>query len=145
MLQRHLQRAAAPGLPIRTGVELEFILLEDGADAIADGRDRQSKPCYDQQALMRHYLLPGLPGPGPPPRPGGGALRPEQALGGRPAFGSPPHGVRSAEQGGGGRTDGIGPYDNASSPSGRKCLHRGDDPAPNRSRTERHPTLKPPC
>jgi len=82
VLQRHLQRAAAPGLPIRTGVELEFILLEDGADAIADGRDRQSKPCYDQQALMRHYLLPGLPGPGPPPRPGGGAPRPGQAWGG---------------------------------------------------------------
>jgi glutamine synthetase len=57
VLQRQLQRAEALGLQLRTGVEPEFFLLEDGADAIADGRDRQSKPCYDQLALMRHYPL----------------------------------------------------------------------------------------
>jgi glutamine synthetase len=57
VLQRQLQRAAALGLQLRTGVEPEFFLLEAGADVIADGRDRQSKPCYDQLALMRHYPL----------------------------------------------------------------------------------------
>ena len=57
VLQRQLQRAAALGLQLRTGVEPEFFLLEEAADVIADGRDRQSKPCYDQQALMRHYPL----------------------------------------------------------------------------------------
>ena len=57
VLQRQLQRAAALGLQLRTGVEPEFFLLEDDADVIADGRDRQSKPCYDQLALMRHYPL----------------------------------------------------------------------------------------
>jgi glutamine synthetase len=57
VLQRQLQRSAALGLQLRTGVEPEFFLLEAGADAIADGRDRQSKPCYDQLALMRHYPL----------------------------------------------------------------------------------------
>ncbi len=57
VLQRQLQRAAALGLQLRTGVEPEFFLLEDDADVIADSRDRQSKPCYDQLALMRHYPL----------------------------------------------------------------------------------------
>jgi glutamine synthetase len=57
VLQRQLQRSAALGLQLRTGVEPEFFLLEEGADAIADRRDRQSKPCYDQLALMRHYPL----------------------------------------------------------------------------------------
>jgi glutamine synthetase len=57
VLQRQLQRSAALGLQLRTGVEPEFFLLEEAADAIADGRDRQSKPCYDQLALMRHYPL----------------------------------------------------------------------------------------
>jgi glutamine synthetase len=57
VLQRQLQRSAALGLQLRTGVEPEFFLLEEGADAIADGRDRQSKPCYEQLALMRHYPL----------------------------------------------------------------------------------------
>jgi len=30
------------------------LLNEDGTD-ISDSRDRQSKPCYDQQALMRRF------------------------------------------------------------------------------------------
>ena len=30
------------------------MLNEDGTD-ISDSRDRQSKPCYDQQALMRRF------------------------------------------------------------------------------------------
>ncbi|RZM79857.1 type III glutamate--ammonia ligase [Leptolyngbya iicbica LK] len=55
VLKRVLAQAAEQGYQICTGVECEYFLLnEDGTD-ISDGRDRQSKPCYDQQALMRRY------------------------------------------------------------------------------------------
>jgi glutamine synthetase len=57
VLQRQMERAAALGLQLRTGVEAEFFLMDPEADGIADARDRQSKPCYDQIALMRHYPL----------------------------------------------------------------------------------------
>lgn len=47
--------AAAEHLDLKTGVECEYFLIApDGAD-ISDTADRQSKPCYDQQALMRRY------------------------------------------------------------------------------------------
>ncbi len=57
VLQRQIARAAALGLQFRSGVEAEFFLMDRDKDAIADGQDRQSKPCYDQLALMRHYPL----------------------------------------------------------------------------------------
>ncbi|MFN9934134.1 MAG: type III glutamate--ammonia ligase [Cyanobacteriota bacterium] len=57
VLQRPLERAAAKGLHLRTGVEPEFFLLDPLADAIADTRDTSEKPCYDQLALMRRYPL----------------------------------------------------------------------------------------
>jgi glutamine synthetase type III len=57
VLQRQLARARALGFEFRTGVEPEFFLLAASGDAIADAADRQSKPCYDQLALMRHYPL----------------------------------------------------------------------------------------
>jgi glutamine synthetase len=57
VLQRQIARAAAMGLQFRSGVEAEFFLMDPERDAIADGLDRQSKPCYDQLALMRHYPL----------------------------------------------------------------------------------------
>ena len=57
VLQRQIARAASMGLHLRTGVEAEFFLMDRERDAIADGLDRQSKPCYDQLALMRHYPL----------------------------------------------------------------------------------------
>lgn len=57
VLQRQIARAAAMGLQFRSGVEAEFFLMDSERDAIADGLDRQSKPCYDQLALMRHYPL----------------------------------------------------------------------------------------
>lgn len=48
--------AAAPdGLELKTGVECEYFLIAPSGDAISDAADRQSKPCYDQQALMRRY------------------------------------------------------------------------------------------
>ncbi len=55
MLKRQLERAAADGLRMKTGVECEYHLInEDGSD-ISDARDVQPKPCYDQSALMRRY------------------------------------------------------------------------------------------
>jgi glutamine synthetase type III len=57
VLQRQLERARRLGLEFRTGVEPEFFLLDAAGEAIADPHDRQSKPCYDQLALMRRYPL----------------------------------------------------------------------------------------
>jgi glutamine synthetase len=55
VLKRVLAQAEELGYQVCTGVECEYFLLNaDGSD-ISDGRDRQSKPCYDQQALMRRY------------------------------------------------------------------------------------------
>ncbi len=43
------------GLYVKTGVEAEFFLVgQDGVSA-ADPKDNATKPCYDQQALMRRY------------------------------------------------------------------------------------------
>ncbi|HEY9824494.1 MAG TPA: type III glutamate--ammonia ligase [Stenomitos sp.] len=55
ILKRMVERAAALGYRVRTGVECEYFLLSAEGDGIADGRDRTSKPCYDQQALMRRF------------------------------------------------------------------------------------------
>ena len=43
------------GYEMRAGVECEFFLLTPDGGAISDASDKQSKPCYDQQALMRRY------------------------------------------------------------------------------------------
>lgn len=59
VLRRQLERAAQLGYSFRTGVEAEFFLLQPGGTVIADGRDTQSKPCYDQLALMRQFELIG--------------------------------------------------------------------------------------
>ena len=39
----------------KTGVECEFFLISPDGESIADTSDHQSKPCYDQQALMRRF------------------------------------------------------------------------------------------
>jgi glutamate---methylamine ligase len=57
VLRRQLERAATRGLAIKTGVECEFFLMSRDQLTIGDGEDRQAKPCYDQQALMRRYEL----------------------------------------------------------------------------------------
>jgi glutamate---methylamine ligase len=57
VLERQVQRAKELGLTIRTGVECEFFVLCPDGSAISDPADHQSKPCYDQQALMRRYDL----------------------------------------------------------------------------------------
>lgn len=55
LLKRLIAEAADLGLAMKTGVECEFFLITaDGAEP-ADMSDRQTKPCYDQSALMRRY------------------------------------------------------------------------------------------
>ena len=57
VLALQLQRAAELGYSVRTGVECEFFVLSADGSAIGDPGDLQSKPCYDQLALMRRYDL----------------------------------------------------------------------------------------
>ena len=54
-LKRQIARAAKLGYRMKTGVECEFMLLSAAGDEVADTRDTQAKPCYDQAALMRRY------------------------------------------------------------------------------------------
>ena len=54
-LKQQIDRAAAKGYRMMTGVECEYFLIDaDGGD-ISDARDTQEKPCYDQSALMRRF------------------------------------------------------------------------------------------
>ncbi len=55
MLKNQLKLAADLNWRPMTGVECEYFLVNADGTAIADGRDTQSKPCYDQSALMRRY------------------------------------------------------------------------------------------
>lgn len=55
VLKRVLQQARELGYSVKTGVECEYFLLSPDGDALSDGRDRQAKPCYDQQSLMRRF------------------------------------------------------------------------------------------
>ncbi|HTR85710.1 MAG TPA: type III glutamate--ammonia ligase [Reyranella sp.] len=55
VLKRLIAAAAAGRQQMKTGVECEFFLVSADASEIADSADRQSKPCYDQAALMRRY------------------------------------------------------------------------------------------
>ncbi|MBN9600595.1 MAG: type III glutamate--ammonia ligase [Afipia sp.] len=43
------------GLYVKTGVEAEFFLVGQDGVSVADPKDNATKPCYDQQALMRRY------------------------------------------------------------------------------------------
>lgn len=54
-LKAQVARAAELGYTMKTGVECEFFLVRPDGSAIADAADTQSKPCYDEQALMRRY------------------------------------------------------------------------------------------
>jgi glutamate---methylamine ligase len=57
VLARQIQKAMALGYTVKTGVECEFFVLNPDGTALGDGADQQSKPCYDQQSLMRRYDL----------------------------------------------------------------------------------------
>lgn len=54
-LKNQLKAATDAGYRVKTGVECEYFLTTPGGEALSDSRDTQSKPCYDQQALMRRY------------------------------------------------------------------------------------------
>ena len=55
VLKRLISRAKDMGFKVMTGVEPEFFLLSSSGDELSDDSDTRSKPCYDQQALMRRY------------------------------------------------------------------------------------------
>jgi glutamine synthetase len=55
ILKKLVKDAADSGYELKTGVECEYFLISPDGAAISDGADQQSKPCYDQQALMRRY------------------------------------------------------------------------------------------
>lgn len=55
VLKTLVAEAAKAGLHVKTGVEAEFFLIDPDGLGVADGKDTASKPCYDQQALMRRY------------------------------------------------------------------------------------------
>ena len=55
VLKKVLAEAEAKGYEPKTGVECEFFLISPDGDSISDAGDQQSKPCYDQQALMRRF------------------------------------------------------------------------------------------
>ena len=54
-LKNQLKAAEKKGYRIKTGVECEYFLTNTDGTALSDLKDTQSKPCYDQQALMRRY------------------------------------------------------------------------------------------
>jgi glutamate---methylamine ligase len=55
VLKRQIAKAAKAGYRMKTGVECEYFLIDPDGTAISDPKDIQSKPCYDQLALMRRY------------------------------------------------------------------------------------------
>ena len=55
ILKRMKEKAAKAGYQLKTGVECEYFLVSPDGSAISDPADTQSKPCYDQSALMRRY------------------------------------------------------------------------------------------
>ena len=58
-LKRQLARAMKKGYRMKTGVECEYHLITPDGTQLADQADTQSKPCYDQLALMRQYPVVG--------------------------------------------------------------------------------------
>tara|TARA_X000000950_G_C13803804_1_gene614704 strand:- start:2 stop:1309 length:1308 start_codon:yes stop_codon:yes gene_type:complete len=55
VLNKLIARAADEGMRVKTGVEAEFFLLTPDGAQISDEYDTATKPCYDQQAVMRRY------------------------------------------------------------------------------------------
>lgn len=55
VLKRITAEASKAGYRMKTGVECEYFLISPDGATISDLVDQQSKPCYDQQALMRRY------------------------------------------------------------------------------------------
>ncbi len=57
MLKKQIDRLDKKNMILKSGVESEYFLVNPEGTAISDLRDTQSKPCYDQSALMRQYDL----------------------------------------------------------------------------------------
>ncbi len=57
MLKKQINKLDKKNLIMKSGVECEYFLISEDGKTIADSRDIQSKPCYDQSALMRRYEL----------------------------------------------------------------------------------------
>ena len=57
MLKNQIKKLKKQNLTMKSGVECEYFLISPDGESIADPRDTQSKPCYDQSALMRRYDL----------------------------------------------------------------------------------------
>ena len=57
MLKEQIKKMTQKKLQMKSGVECEYFLISEDGSSIADKRDIQSKPCYDQSALMRRYDL----------------------------------------------------------------------------------------
>jgi len=57
MLKKQIKLLSNEGYTMKSGVECEYFLTSPDGSSIADPRDTQSKPCYDQSALMRQYDL----------------------------------------------------------------------------------------
>ena len=57
MLKKQIKKLSELGYNMKSGVECEYFLISPDGNAIADNRDTQSKPCYDQSSLMRRYEL----------------------------------------------------------------------------------------
>ena len=57
MLKKQIAKLASDNMVLKSGVECEYFLINTEGSAIADSKDTQSKPCYDQSALMRQYDL----------------------------------------------------------------------------------------
>ncbi len=55
VLKRVVATAAKEGYELKSGVECEYFMITPDGKSISDAADQQSKPCYDQQALMRRY------------------------------------------------------------------------------------------
>ena len=57
MLKNQIDQLGKKNFKMKSGVECEYFLISEDGQSIADKRDIQSKPCYDQSALMRRYEL----------------------------------------------------------------------------------------
>jgi glutamine synthetase len=58
ILKEALSKAAARGLLVNVGAEIEYFLVRRGADgavSIADDADRSAQPCYDARGVTRMY------------------------------------------------------------------------------------------
>ncbi len=57
MLKKQIERLNKKDMVLKSGVECEYFLINPEGNEVADKRDVQPKPCYDQSALMRQYNL----------------------------------------------------------------------------------------